>query len=128
MNKRKITEVLSGQNTLNAIIIIVLLILKANGVIDNDQDINTLAQSLAANWEWIFTFSILPVVKIIKNIIKGEFNWSFVKNTNFITVILSLLSLFLIPLIGEDNYAILIMILTQFLNSGYQLSLPVKNK
>ena len=128
ITKAKIKEVLSGQNTLNTIIILTLIVLKNQGVIDQDQDVNSLADSFIQNWEWLFTFFILPVVKVVKNIVAGKFSWDFIKNSNFIATIISAASVLLVPLIGEDAYALWGVILTQILNTGYQLNIPVKNR
>lgn len=122
----KIKEILGSQNFLIAILSIVLLSLKANGLIDEDVQAESFLDALKGNVEWVFLFVITPVVKLVKKFVAKEWTWDFFKNSNFIAFMSSIIMIVVGSFVGEDVAATLMAIVTNLLNITYQASLPPK--
>lgn len=124
---KKLIDSLGSKNFIVSLIAVILFVLKTNGVIDESVTADGLFEQLSGVIDVLLMYIIVPLSKIIKNITKGTFDWSFLKNSNFITMAFTVFTLILTSIFDEQTAGIITSLVMTVLNIFYQFSLPVKN-
>lgn len=124
---KKLIDSLGSKNFIVSLIAVILFVLKTNGVIDESVTADGLFEQLSGVIDVLLMYIIVPLSKIIKNITKGTFDWSFLKNSNFITMAFTIFTLILTSIFDEQTAGIITSLVMTVLNIFYQFSLPVKN-
>lgn len=124
---KKLIDSLGSKNFIVSLIAVILFVLKTNGVIDENVTADGLFEQLSGVIDVLLMYIIVPLSKIIKNITKGTFDWSFLKNSNFITMAFTVFTLILTSIFDEQTAGIITSLVMTVLNIFYQFSLPVKN-
>lgn len=124
---KKLIDSLGSKNFIVSLIAVILFVLKTNGVIDESVTADGLFEQLSGVIDVLLMYIIVPLSKIIKNITKGTFDWSFLKNSNFVTMAFTVFTLILTSIFDEQTAGIITSLVMTVLNIFYQFSLPVKN-
>jgi hypothetical protein len=131
MNTKKLLETLGSSNMKTALYTTVILAINmalGTNIGVTGEELNSIFNSQTAI-STILIFLLNSGIKIYSAYkVKGSLDFSFLKSTNFVSAVLSILMLIVGSLFNESTSSFILVILTQTINSFLHLNSPVKSE
>ena len=128
---KKILEVLKSQNAFVSYVSIFLLALSTNGILVQgtpEEIINLFTGKQAGEIIAVLVLNFFtPLYKLAQKIIAKQWDWTFLKSENFLTQVLSIVTLVAGALLGQELAGVAVALGMQVINFVKHLIRPAKD-